>query len=253
MCQGIEKMKILVITVAGMSTRFSESVGRDVIKCIYYEKYFSESLLYKLIHQPVDFDKYIIVGGYRYQELAEVIKEHFQELEEKIELVENPQYAKFGSGFSLYCGLKKALEYHVSEIVFAEGDLFIDSSSYVRVCQNLQNVVTYNTEPILANTAVAFYYSVDRRLRYIYDTGHAALEIKEPFLAIYNSGQIWKFSEIDKVRAVLERLHPAEWEGTNLIFIEEYFNSVSRDSISFIRFNDWINCNTISDFVRIKE
>lgn len=107
MCQGIEKMKVLIITVAGMSSRFSQSVGHDVVKSLYYSHNFSESLLYRLVHQPVDFDKYIIVGGYKYKELVNAVSEYFPEMEEKIEMVENPEYMELGSGYSLYCGLKK--------------------------------------------------------------------------------------------------------------------------------------------------
>lgn len=253
MCQGIEKMKVLIITVAGMSSRFSQSVGHDVVKSLYYSHNFSESLLYRLVHQPVDFDKYIIVGGYRYKELAATISKYFPEMEEKIEMVENLEYMELGSGYSLYCGLKKALEYDVSEIVFAEGDLYVDSSSYIAICESEQNVITYNTEPILSDKAVAFYCNINQEIRYIYDTGHKALEIKEPFLAVYNSGQIWKFSEIDKVRVVFDRLLPAAWEGTNLVFIEEYFNYVAKENISLKKFDKWINCNTVQDFYKIKE
>lgn len=244
-------MKILIITVAGMSTRFSESVGHDVIKTIYYEKDFSECILYKIIHQPVNFDKYIIVGGYRYHELMEAVTKYFPEFADKIDLVENPRYKDFGSGYSLYCGLKRALEYDASDIVFAEGDLFFDSVSYAKVCNCADSVVTYNTEPILSQKAVAFYYSVEYEIHYIYDTGHKALEIKEPFLAIYNSGQVWKFAEVEKAREIFTRLTPADWEGTNLVFVQSYFNYVAKDRVSIQKFDKWINCNTIQDFLRL--
>lgn len=103
------------------------------------------------------------------------------------------------------------------------------------------------------NKAVAFYYNIDHKIRYIYDTGHKALEIKEPFLAVYNSGQIWKFSEVNKVKEVFERLASSAWEGTNLVFIEEYFNYVAKDNIAVIKLNNWINCNTVNDFNKVKE
>ena len=246
-------MRILIITVAGMSTRFSRSVGRDVLKCIYYENSFSESLLYRIIHQPVEFDMYIIVGGYRYNELANEVSKYFSELEGKIEMTENKQYKELGSGYSLYCGLKKALQYSVDEIVFAEGDLYIDSPSYAAICDSPQNVISYNTEPILSDRSVAFYYNTEYKARYVYDTGHKALEINEPFLSVYNSGQIWKLSEIDKVREVFDRLAPSAWKGTNLVFIEEYFNNIAKENVSVMRIEKWINCNTVEDFKKIEE
>ena len=36
MCKGDDKVKALIVTVAGMSSRFSESLGRECLKCIYY-------------------------------------------------------------------------------------------------------------------------------------------------------------------------------------------------------------------------
>ena len=69
------------------------------------------------------------------------------------------------------------------EIVFAEGDLYVDSDSFQEVCHAVNNVITYNREPILANKAVAFYYDSEYRIHYIYDTQHSALRIQEPLSA----------------------------------------------------------------------
>ena len=66
MCKGIKQMKVLIITVAGMSTRFSRSVGKPVIKCLYHNKSLKDSLLYILLERSREFDYFIIVGGYRY-------------------------------------------------------------------------------------------------------------------------------------------------------------------------------------------
>ena len=79
-------MKILIVTVAGMSTRFSKSVGKEVIKCLYNESDFSDSLISRLINQPCEYDRYIIVGGYRYNELVSSLKEKFDT--DRIDFVE---------------------------------------------------------------------------------------------------------------------------------------------------------------------
>ena len=55
-------MKVLIITVAGMSTRFSRSVGKPVIKCLYHNKSLKDSLLYILLERSREFDYFIIVG-----------------------------------------------------------------------------------------------------------------------------------------------------------------------------------------------
>ena len=103
-------MKVLIITVAGMSTRFSRSVGKPVIKCLYHNKSLKDSLLYILLERSREFDYFIIVGGYRYKELCETIRASFKKFSDRILLIENPYYSTYGSGYSLYLGLQKALK-----------------------------------------------------------------------------------------------------------------------------------------------
>lgn len=246
-------MKILIVTVAGMSTRFSKSVGREVIKCIYNEKHFTDSLIARLINQPCQYDKYIIVGGYRYKELVASLKDNFTDIADKIEFIENPFYEDYGSGYSLYYGIKHALELNFDQLVFAEGDLFVDTEAYQKVWQSQYNVITCNNEPITADKAVAYYYSLDNKVHYIYDTGHNSLSIDEPFLSIYNSGQIWKFTNYKAVRETYDSMEESLWQGTNLVFIEKYFNSISPKDTEIIKFSTWINCNTVEDYRKIKE
>lgn len=246
-------MKILILTVAGLSTRFSKSIGKDVLKCIYYEKSVTESLLYRMLHQPVDFDKYIIVGGYEFDLLKAGINQDYPELCNKIELVYNEHFADYGSGYSLYCGIKKALNFDFDDIVFAEGDLFVDTITFQEVANSKKNVVTTNDDPILANKAVAFYIDRDKKIRYIYDTSHESLKIDEEFLGIFNSGQIWKFSDRNLVKVVYDSLEEVDWTGTNLVMVERYFRMLNEDEYESIRFKKWINCNTVDDFIKSQE
>lgn len=241
-------MKVLIVTVAGMSSRFSKSVGTPTIKCIYHKKSIKESLLYTMLSQSGCFDKFIIVGGYKYAELKQVIDENFGEFSEKIIMAENLHYEDYGSGYSLYIGLQKAIEVGADDIVFAEGDLFLDREDYIAVCNSQKSIITINQEPILARKAVALYVDEYEVIHYIYDTSHKALIIDEPFLAIYNSGQVWKFADKNIVRKVYESITDREWQGTNLVFVEKYFQSISRNDYGFMTFRKWINCNTIDDF-----
>lgn len=245
-------MKILIITVAGSSTRFSKSIGKEVLKCLFYINDKGEALLYRMIHQHAAFDKYIIVGGYKFEELQKSVNDWFPKLKEKIVVVNNPYYADFGSGYSLYCGLQEAIKYDFDSIVFAEGDLFVDEDSYVRVVEAEKSVITCNHDPILANKAVAYYFDLNNVVHYIYDTAHSALEIHEPFLAIYNSGQIWKFANSLLVKKVYQEMATDEWEGTNLIFVENYFKQIPIVEREIISFKNWINCNTVEDFKKIE-
>lgn len=244
-------MKVLIITVAGTSSRFSESIGEPCLKCIYSPSGIEGSLLYRMLHQPVGFDKYVIVGGYMYDSLKEAVERDFSEYKDKIVLVKNDKYIEYGSGYSLYKGIGAVIDTDVDEIVFAEGDLFIDTETFVKVCNSDKSVITCNNEDILANKAVAFYFDISNKVRYIYDTGHNALKIDEPFLSIFNSGQIWKFANIGHMRKVYEKMKEEDWQGTNLVFIEKYFSTLDIKEYDILKFKHWINCNTIQDFEKI--
>ena len=246
-------MKVLIITVAGMSTRFSRSVGKPVIKCLYHNKSLKDSLLYILLERSREFDYFIIVGGYRYKELCETIRASFKKFSDRILLIENPYYSTYGSGYSLYLGLQKAFETGADEIVFAEGDLYFNEDDYRRVCSADKSVVTVNRNPILADKSVALYFDIAGEIRYIYDTGHNELLIKEPFFAIYNSGQVWKFSDKEIAKKVFSKIDKEEWKGTNLIFVEKYFRTIGRDKYELITLGNWVNCNTLDDFNQIQE
>lgn len=245
-------MKILIVTVAGMSTRFSESMGEPCLKCLYYRKNIKESLLYQMLHQYREFDKYVIVGGFKYNELAETIEKFYSDYANKLVLVNNKYYDKYGSGYSLYLGMQAALEYTPDEIMFAEGDLFVDRDSFNRVVMNDKSVITVNSETINAKKSVVFYLNTEERVRYIYDVKHNELEISEPFIEIYNSGQIWKFVDYERIRQVFLDMYIEEWYGTNLVFVQKYFSEISRKQYDVIRFNKWINCNTINDFEKMQ-
>ena len=112
-------MKILIVTVAGMSTRFSRSLGYGCLKCLYFRNDIRESLLYRLLHQPVSFDRYIIVGGYKFGELKEMVGREFSDMADRTALVENPFYAKYGSGYRLFSRKGTCLwtHRHLSECV----------------------------------------------------------------------------------------------------------------------------------------
>lgn len=245
-------MRALIVTVAGMSTRFSRSLGRQCLKCIYYPAQIEESLLWRMLRQPVAFDWYVIVGGYRFDELKGTVYQEFQDMSDRIMLVENGHYKDYGSGYSLYLGLREALKLGADEVVFAEGDLYVDTDTFREVAGSQCSVVTSCPEPILASRAVAFYFDRAGKIHYLYDTGHNALNIREPFTAIYNSGQIWKFADKGVLERVFEMLPEQGWQGTNLVMVEEYFRQIPIEDYEIILFKKWVNCNTIEDFRKIQ-
>ncbi len=244
-------MKALIITVAGSSTRFSRSIGKECLKCIYYEEDFTQSLLYKTVYRDLSFDKYVIVGGYKFDELKRAVDLYLQSVKDKIVLINNEKYAEYGSGYSLYLGLQYVVDGEFDEVVFAEGDLWVDGESFAAVLNSPQDVITFNRDTIDALKSVVFYFDKDNYIHYLYDTAHNSLEIKEPFLFVYNSGQIWKFKHIQRVKDAFYSLGGDKWQGTNLVFIQKYFGEIKNGGFELVEMKKWFNCNTVSDFRKI--
>lgn len=242
-----------IITVAGTSTRFRKSIGKDCLKCIYSEKEKQDTLLMRQLSMCKTFDTIIIVGGYKFSELEAFVNMYLNEYPGKIILVQNEHYEDYGSGYSLILGIQKAEKLGVKTIVFLEGDLFFDSNTFKLIVENKNNIVTVNNDPIEAKKAVAFYINEDGKINYIYDTAHSALSINEPFLGIYNSGQVWKFSDAAKLYELTSGLNQKEIEGTNLILVQKYFGSLKQKEYQVVKFVDWINCNTVEDYRKAEE
>lgn len=243
-------MDALVITVAGISSRFDKSVGRDVLKCIYTEGDPQSTLFYRLVKLGAQFDAIVIVGGYKFEELERYIACTVPEsILQKITLVENDHYEDRGSGWSLYLGLGALEGSGVESIVFAEGDLFFDEGSFVQICASDKDVISFNSHIIDASKAVAFYCDVNMHPRYIYDITHGSIEISEPFTRIYNSGQVWRFSDVERLFDISSQMPEVCHSKTNLELINRYFSSKSIDELDLIGFKTWINCNTVEDYI----
>ncbi len=240
--------KAAIITVAGSSTRFRESIGKDVLKCLYTENTEKETLLYKLVNLCSKYDSIIIVSGYKFDDLQAFVKASLNEFASKLIVIKNDHYADYGSGYSLYLGIKEAQKLDAEEILFTEGDLGLDSLSFNRIIDCNKNVVSTNTDPIEAKKAVAFYINQNGTIKYIYDTAHSMLSINEPFLGIYNSGQVWKFIDAKRLYEIIKTLNQSELEGTNLIIVQKYFQILSKNDYDVIGFEKWINCNTVDDY-----
>ena len=249
-----EKMKTAaIITVAGTSTRFRKSIGKDCLKCIYSEKDEQDTLLMRQLSMCKSFDEVVIVGGYKFSELKGFVNKHLNEYPVKITLAENEHYEDYGSGYSLILGIQEAEKLGVNQIVFLEGDLFFDSNTFKQIVENSNNVVTVNNDPIEAKKAVAFYISGGGKINYIYDTTHSALSINEPFLGIYNSGQVWKFLNAEKLYKLTSELNQKEIQGTNLVLVQKYFGLLDQNEYQVVKFEDWINCNTVEDYRKAEE
>lgn len=241
-------MKSLIITVAGMSSRFNKDTKEDVLKCLYYEDKPENSLLNLQVHKCFDLvDEIIVVGGYKYDNLVTFIRDYMKDVNKKIKVVYNEHYHDYGSGYSLIKGIE-AVSNSADEIIFIEGDLFFDTESVEKIITSQKDVISVNNEPILSNKAVALYFDANNYPHYIYDTSHSCLEIHEPFTAIYNSGQMWKFTNATRVREVCQFLTPEQKQGTNLEIIQKYFGVFKSSQLDILRIILWYNCNTVADY-----
>lgn len=243
-------MKSLIITVAGMSSRFNKDTKEDVLKCLYYEDTPANTLISLQVHMVYDFvDEIIVVGGYKYEDLENFIRHKMKVVNHKMKLVYNDHYHDYGSCYSLLKGIEYVSK-EADEIIFIEGDLFFDTESVERIISSKKDVISVNNEPILSNKAVALYFDANNYPHYIYDTSHSCLEIQEPFTAIYNSAQMWKFMNPTRVREICQYLTPEQEQGTNLNIIQKYFGAYKISQLDIVKIYLWYNCNTVMDYQR---
>ena len=244
-------MKTAIITVAGISSRFNEGIPeeRKALKSIYWEKDRKQSLLYHLLKKCSYADSIVVVGGYKIAALQEYCKGLDDNLKRKILLVHNDHFSDLGSGYSLYLGLKAVFDMGADEVLFVEGDLDIDEPSFNKVAHAKGNVLTYNYLPIYTNKAVVLYKDIKDNFRYAFNSDHGYLKIESPFSCILNSGQVWKFTEMDKLKMANERFVKENRAGTNLSIIQNYLDDNTRCEL--IGLKRWTNCNTREDFKQI--
>lgn len=241
-------MKTFITTVAGCSTRFNKDLETPALKCIYFENEPKKTILYNLLSMVDDFDHIIVVGGYLYETLLDYSENNLKVYHDKITFVFNPNFKTWGSCYSFFLGLEEAKKYNPDEIVFAEGDLFFDNKSFKELKDSERDAISINNVPIEASKAVVAYVSERRHFNYVYDSSHSNLFISEPFISIYNSGQVWKFRDMKRLHSILSGMNELQYKGTNLEIISPYFKIPFIDDIAIIKLNEWINCNTVNDY-----
>jgi len=255
----VKDLKVSIITVAGVSSRFNKDIPEEnkMLKCLYCEGNPQNTLIYQMLKKLDSYDKIIVVGGYKYSDLEEYLETEIPEdLKEKILLVYNDHFSDLSSGYSLYLGVKEALDNFsdIEEILFVEGDLDIDEESFAKVIDADKNVLTYNHEPIYSNKAVVLYQNENDEYHYLFNSDHGNLTIDEEFKAIFNSGQTWKFTDMELLKIANDNFYENIIEDTNLGIIQKYFDLIENsDDIEIIGLNHWVNCNTRKDYQFIKD
>ena len=88
-------------------------------------------------------------------------------MKDKIVLINNEHYFDYGSGYSLYEGLKYLVGTDFDEIVFAEGDLWVDDESFFKVSSSDKDVITFNRDTIDAKKSVVLYFDTQNKVHYL--------------------------------------------------------------------------------------
>ena len=249
--------KIAIITVAGISSRFNKDVSNDemILKCLYYEDNPHDTLIYKMLEKVRYADKIVIVGGFKFDDLIDYINKYIPEhIKDKCDLIYNDHFDDLSSGYSLYLGIEESFNMSddIGEILFVEGDLDVDVESFENVINSENSLLTINPEPIYSNKAVVLYQNENDDFIYAFNSDHGLLSIDEPFKAIFNSGQIWKFNDMEALKTANDNFKKYLIADTNLGIIQKYFDLIENKNIDVIGFNHWVNCNTRKDYKIIK-
>lgn len=240
-------MRSLIVTVAGLSSRFNEGYPEPVLKCLHTDGDERQTLLWQILEKAGSCGRLIVVGGYKFADLQEFCRRLPHNIRERLTLVFNPKYDTAGSGYSLAAGVQ-ALPDDTDEVVFAEGDLYYTSESFAELAECPVSAYGVNHELLFARKAVAAYLDADGRIKYLYDTSHNLLSIPEPFSAVFNSAQVWKFHKTDLLRRIVAEMEPMRLQGTNLEIIQSYFDALAPGEYCMVDFPVWLNCNTRADY-----
>ncbi len=244
-------MQIAIITNAGISSRFNEGVPEEQkkLKAIYTEGDNRNTLLYHQLLKCAYADKIILVSGYKADSLREYCDSLSKEITDILSIVHNDHFEDLGSGYSLYLGLNEAFKYNPSEILFVEGDLDIDDISFAKVVSCPKSVLTYTFEPIFSNKAVVLYKDGQEHYQYAFNSSHGLLSIDSPFSCILNSGQTWKFTDIEALKKANDKFINEAKSDTNLRIIQGYLDQGV--DVALVPLQRWTNCNTRDDYRKI--
>lgn len=247
-------MKAAIVTIAGLSSRFNQGIPQEQhrLKAIYFEGNAEETLLYHMLTRLCEMDRIILVAGYKADDLKEYLETSVPaDIREKTSVVYNDHFEDWASGYSLYLGVKEALKYSPDTVIFAEGDLDVDDGEFRRVAECPKSVITCNHEIIRSKKAVIGYCDADNRYKYAFNASHGLVSVDEPFSLLFNSGQIWKFTNMEYLREANDEFEKDKEKGTNLLIVGGYFGRERFEDIELMAFDRWVNCNTREDYREI--
>ena len=249
-------MKDVVITCAGGSTRFSNSVNCPAHKSIYKADGQTKCLLEWQIDTALsseNVNKIIIVVGFQNTQVEDFIKSKYPN-NERIITVNNEQWNTTGSNLSMCLGLLACKNTKADSILCVEGDLYASnfkvliecpSTSDFRSTTNGHSTIYSNVDVlgIISKTSSGF------RTSFEYSTDHSEFKSINFYNAvtIFPSGQMWEIAtkkiDFDKVTKCAE-MFPSK---TNLEILQHF--SSSKSPMYPFELKDWVNCNTITELL----
>lgn len=247
-------MKAAIITIAGLSSRFNQGLSESShkLKAIYHEGSPKDTLLFHMLSRLEDMDRIVLVAGYKADELNEYLdSELSHEIRDKVSVVFNDHYYDWASGYSLYIGVKEALKYGPDTVLFAEGDLDVADDEFAKVIESPLSVITCNHEIIRSKKAVIGYCDANKVYKYVFSASHGLVSVDEPFSLLFNSGQIWKFTDMTLLDEANKSFEKHKEDGTNLLIVGGYFAKKNYEDVELVVFDRWVNCNTREDYREI--
>lgn len=247
-------MKTAIITIAGLSSRFNQGLASNEhkLKAIYHEGNERDTLLYHMLERLDDAGLIILVAGYKAKDLLDYTANVLpHEMQKRVLVVINEHFEDWSSGYSLFIGINEALKYGPDSILFAEGDLDVDDETFSAINYSEKSVITCNHDIIHSNKAVIGYRDERGYYNYAFNASHGLVSIDGPFSMLFNSGQIWKFTNMKLLKEVNDKFEKTKKTGTNLVIVADYFAKEVPEKIEFVDFKRWVNCNTREDYRKI--
>lgn len=250
-------MKNVVITCAGGSTRFSNSVNAPVHKSIYKAKDQVRCLLEWQIDTALsskNVNKIIVVVGFQNTQVEDFVKSTYGN-DERIVIVNNELWSTTGSNLSMCLGLLACKNTKADSILCVEGDLYasnfrdlIDTPSTTSFLSttNGHSTIDSNVDVlgIISKTSTGFQTSFE------YSTNHSVFENINFYNAVtlFPSGQMWELAT-EKINFDIVAKSAEIFPNKTNLEVLQHFSYSELPMIPFI-LTDWINCNTITELIK---
>lgn len=254
-------MKDIVITCAGGSVRFSNSVKCLAHKSIYKAKNQVRCLLEWQIDTALsskNVNNIIVVVGFLNNWIEEFIKSSYPN-NERITIINNEKWSTTGSNLSMCLGLLACKNTKADSILCVEGDLYASNFKELIEYPSTKGFrsTTNGHSTVVSNVDVLGIISKENKsfkTYFEYSRDHSVFSKidYEKVVMLFPSGQMWEIAtdkiDFDKVSKSAE-MFP---EKTNLEVLQLFSINSMLIELTPFPLKDWINCNTISELLKCR-